>query len=359
MGIFTRTRRNDITAALPTLAVSPSPALSPVTIPEVPDLLLAREHVWKVPAIAQGIQVIAGTIATFPLRRLRGGILQVDSGLMEQLDPLESTSATIAKVVEDLILAPAAYLVVLDRYADGYPAHLRYVPFETVTLPEYEGAPYRIGDIYVPARDVVAIPSHWPGLIATGGRTIRTALALENAVYRNSSTDLPAGILYDTGPDLPGDKVTELLTAWESGRRKRTTGYLGSRFRYERQQWNSEELALVPSRDHQVAEIARLLNLPTRYLNAPTNSSLTYATVEGQRRDLYDTSLRPYLVSIEARLSLGDVTSRGQVVRFDVDDYLRSDTSARFDAYSKALAAGWLTIDEVRAAEHLPPLESL
>jgi phage portal protein BeeE len=53
---------------------------------------------------------------------------------------------------------------------------------------------------------------------------------------------------------------------------------------------------------------------------------------------------------------MSDVTPRGHRVRFALDDYLRSDTSARYDAYATAIAAGFMTVDEVRALEHLPPL---
>jgi len=44
------------------------------------------------------------------------------------------------------------------------------------------------------------------------------------------------------------------------------------------------------------------------------------------------------------------------MVRFALDDFLRSDTAARYDAYTKALAAGFLTLDEVRRLENLPTL---
>lgn len=361
MGLFTN-RRKQLEASVPYISTATLGNLAPVSLPDVTDVALSRESAWKVPAVAQGLQVISGTVGTFPLRRYNAANENVPNGLIEQLDPLEPTSATITKLVEDLVLFPTAYLVVLSRYGDGYPANVRYVPYENVTPPDIGQTNYRISglpntpEIFVPAKDVIAIASHWPGLLEIAGRTIRTALLFEAAAARIASTDLPTGIIYDDGPELSPGKVTELLTSWETGRRKRTTGYLNRRFRYERQQFDAEQIALIPSRDHQVAEIARHLNVPTRYLNAPTNSSMTYATVEGQRRDLVDTTLRPYLVAIENRFTMSDVTPRGHRVRFALDDYLRSDTSARYAAYAQAIAAGFMTVDEVRALENLRPL---
>jgi phage portal protein BeeE len=82
---------------------------------------------------------------------------------------------------------------------------------------------------------------------------------------------------------------------------------------------------------------------------------MTYATIESERRDLVDLALRPYMTTVESRLSLGDVTPRGQVVRFDLADFYRADFPTQIDTYGKAIAAGIMSIDEVRAAMKLNP----
>jgi len=46
---------------------------------------------------------------------------------------------------------------------------------------------------------------------------------------------------------------------------------------------------------------------------------------------------------------------RGQSVRFDDRDLLRADTASRWNAAKVALDAGFLTVDEIREAEGLPP----
>ena len=60
----------------------------------------------------------------------------------------------------------------------------------------------------------------------------------------------------------------------------------------------------------------------------------------------------PYMREIEAALSelLPDD------VRFNVDGFLRPDTTTRYAAHKVAIEAGFLTIDEVRAIEGLNPL---
>jgi HK97 family phage portal protein len=186
---------------------------------------------------------------------------------------------------------------------------------------------------------------------------LRTTLQLEAAANRLASTDTPAGILKNRGPDLAPEEVDALLGAWEAGRARRLTGYVNAVLDYERVQFSAADMELNDGRDHQVAEVARLLNLPTSDLNAPTNDSLTYSTVEGQRLDRLN-RLRPYLVAVESRFSMPDVTPRGQRTFFDVADYLRADTTARMAAYEVAIRSQVLPPAEARQRENLPPTDA-
>ena len=43
-------------------------------------------------------------------------------------------------------------------------------------------------------------------------------------------------------------------------------------------------------------------------------------------------------------------------IEFDTSNILRADIGTRYNAYSVALKNGFMTVDEVRAKENLPPL---
>lgn len=47
---------------------------------------------------------------------------------------------------------------------------------------------------------------------------------------------------------------------------------------------------------------------------------------------------------------------RGQSARFNLNAVLRPDTKTRYEAHALAIQTGFLTIDEVRDIEGLPPL---
>jgi hypothetical protein len=318
-----------------------------------------------VPAVAQGLQVIAGTVGTLPLEVSKDRQTLPLPSLFAQPDPAEPAHATYTALVEDLVLFPEAYAVVLSRYADGFPASFRYVPHETVEPfdwrdPADPWAPvhrrYRVGGYVISARDVIRFPSHWPGLLIVGARALRTAITLERAAAMFATVEIPPGYLKNTGPDLAPDKVTELLDGWSAARRNRQTGYLNALLDFVTPAFNPEQLQLVEARKMATAEIGRLLNLPSRYLNAPSESSMTYSNVESERRDLVDLSLRPYVSSLEGRLSLDDVIPHGQTVSLDLDDFYRGDMAARSAYYTAGLAGGWLVVDEVRSDEDRPPL---
>ena len=67
-------------------------------------------------------------------------------------------------------------------------------------------------------------------------------------------------------------------------------------------------------------------------------------------------TLTKYLRKIEEALTT--FTPRGQTVRFQISALLRSDTLTRYKAHQIALNAGFMTLNEVRAIESLPPLET-
>jgi phage portal protein BeeE len=97
------------------------------------------------------------------------------------------------------------------------------------------------------------------------------------------------------------------------------------------------------------------MNCPAWYLAADQGTGMTYASSLDERRSLVDFTLRPYIAAIEARLSMDDITPRGQIVRFDLDDFLRGNPIERIAVWEKMIQLGLMTVDEVRAEEDLAP----
>ena len=92
---------------------------------------------------------------------------------------------------------------------------------------------------------------------------------------------------------------------------------------------------------------------PTLMGVAQPGSSLTYQTVEMRERQLMLDAILPVLTRIEDALSL--LLKSGEV-KFNVNQTLRPSLQARYSSYQTAVNVGFLTIDEIREFEDLPPL---
>jgi HK97 family phage portal protein len=124
----------------------------------------------------------------------------------------------------------------------------------------------------------------------------------------------------------------------------------------------------VPMDDQQFAqqreisarEVARVFRIPPHMLGASTGDSLTYSTVEQQSLDFLRFSLQPWLRRIELAISNDpDLAFQRQYVRFETGSFLRSDAKTRAEFYEKALASGWMDVNEVRQLEDLEPTQSV
>ena len=163
----------------------------------------------------------------------------------------------------------------------------------------------------------------------------------------------PTGIL-TTDQTLSADMAKE----WKDAANKTMTpeggvAVLGSGLTYKQCYLTPAELQLLDVRKVNVISVARIFGIPARLmLTSGDGDSKTYANMEQESILFVRHTLMPYMREIEAALSelLPDD------VRFNVDGFLRPDTTTRYAAHKVAIESGFLTIDEVRAIEGLNPL---
>jgi len=336
-----------------------------------------------VPAVARGRNFLCGTIAALPIRAYAtvGGITGEIDGppWLDTPDPRYTRLWVIAQTLDDLIFHGRAYWTVAGRLATGFPAAFNYVEHSRVGWQSRDGARYRynvppeldgrweltVDGFPVADRDVVRFDAFTgDGVLVYGAREIRAALALSDAARRFASVDLPVGVLQDLGPGLTDAEIDATLSRWETARRTHTTAYLGSSFKYDSEtSLDPTKLQLIEARQQSAVEIARLLNIPAQYVSAPMGAgNITYQNVESMRRELIDVACGPWIAGMEQRLSLNDVTPRGQQLRFDIDAFTRSTSLDRwqsyqtaFNIYDPATGERALSISEIRDREQYTP----
>ena len=322
---------------------------------------VTRGQAMTIPAVRQGRNVIAGKIGTAPMvcTRVTAGKApeRVARPFFDQPDPNCTRATLLTWTVDDLIFYGVSYWVVTSRDALRFPRTASRVSPDRVNI-DYANGTIRLDGKPISPADVLAFLGPDEGLLTHGARTLRTCLLLEDAVRRNASADVPVGLFEDQQGAMESDEIEAFLSSWETHRRARATGYVPAGLKYVNPAATAEAMQLADARAFQAAEVARQLNLPAYSINAPTNDSLTYSTTEGNRRDLVEITYAPYIAAIEQRLSLGDVTPLGTTVVLDFTAFIRGDLSSVISTGATAVAAGLMTVSEVRQLWlNLPPIE--
>jgi hypothetical protein len=348
------------------LAVLPRPSGTALELVDAAAIAegISRAAALTIPTVAACRNLIVGTAVQLGIYRYRGAERLEPGSLITRPDPSTTWPATLAGTVEDLIYDARAYWRVLERDAENFPTRARWIPVGDVTpdasstggayatLRGYWIAGER--ELVAPA-DVLRFDSPLPGVLATGGRTLASALELEAAARRLAKVELPAGVLDNQGTELSDDEAEELVARFQTMRQTHGIAFTQG-VTYSRENLSPADLQLIEARGNAATDCARLHNCPVAMVGASPSgsaSALLYSNLSQQLAILVSSAVQPYLVAIERTLS-ELAYPRGQSVAFDVQTFLRSDPVAASE-YAIALWTSELTTrDEARAFLGLP-----
>lgn len=320
----------------------------------------------QVPTVSKCAQLICGTIAGIPLELINkktGARLGLPLWC-EQPDIRQPRSVTISYTVQSLLFFQVAYWEVLSTYSDdGRPARFAWVQNNRVTpklnMRGTEVEYYTVDNEVRPMSGIgslITFQSLQPGVLATGGRTIRAALDLEKAAAIAAQTPIASGFIKNSGADLPEAQVQGILAAWKAARNSRGTAFLTSTLDYQTASFSPKDMMYGDAKSDLSTEVCRLMNVPAYMASSDANKSQTYQNILEARKDFYAYSLAPYVCAIEDRLSMNDITNSANIVRFASDTtFLRADASSRLAAIEKMLALNLITLDQAKAMEQLTP----
>lgn len=168
---------------------------------------------------------------------------------------------------------------------------------------------------------------------------------------------VPPGILTTDQPltDQDAEAIKTRVSAALAGGYTGDPLVLGNGAHYAATILKPEEMQWIEAQKANTLAVARMFGIPARHmLTAPDGSSMTYANAEQEDTAFVRYTLMAYLREIEEAVTA--LLPRGQTARFNVEGIQRADTRTRYAAHATALGAGFLTVNEVRAIEGLPPL---
>lgn len=128
---------------------------------------------------------------------------------------------------------------------------------------------------------------------------------------------------------------------------------------YKPLSWSPEDAELLASRRLSNEDVARLFGVPPTSVGIEAKA--TYANSEQQATDLVRTCLAPLAARVEAAMAHRLLTPDQRqtlYIEHDLQGLLRGDTAARFEAYRVGREWGWLSPNDIRRAENLPPIEN-
>ena len=372
MGIFQSLRLVEYVNApqsTPTITAQYNPPVMDATLSNflyAPNVYISRAEAMAVPTVARARNLIAGTIATLPLhlyRKSTGEELGSPRWL-EQPDYRQPRSVTMAATIDALFFFGVAYWEVTELYADdGRPSAFAFVVNDRVSFNlnqnNTEVQNYLVDGVARPnfgVGSLVTFQGINDGILNHGGRTIRAALDLEKSAALAAATPVPAGVIQNSGVDLPEEQITGLLNSWKLARNQRSTAYLSASLKYEPTSFSPKDMMMNEAAQFLSTQIARLCNVPAYMVSADMNNSMTYSNVMDERRQFVDMTLKPLYAAVENRLSMNDLTNSQNFVRYSVDEtYLRSDALTRLAIIEKMLALNLITIEQAREMEDLTP----
>lgn len=327
---------------------------------------VSRNDALQVAAVQRGRNDLC-SIATLPLASYRGLDI-IPSALLAQLDPDCPNVVTLSQTIEDLAFEAISWWRITARDFAGFPVAVRHLDVATVSLTPPAGAvnPFPSGRdargvavVWVDGKPVMAdelirFDSPNPGLLTVNSRAVRRALLLDRLA--TTYADNPRPLDYFTDADDPSvdpmedDDVAPFLASWNAARKARATAWIPKNV--ERVDVNAPspaEIQLVQLQQQVTLEIANGLGVDPEDLGVSTTSR-TYFNAQDRRTSKINSTYAPYMSAITQRLSMDDVTRHGQLVRFDLTDFLKPDPAAQA-AYWKALYdMGVIDEGEIRAA---------
>jgi HK97 family phage portal protein len=150
-----------------------------------------------------------------------------------------------------------------------------------------------------------------------------------------------------------------LRQSWESqhagGANAGKTAILQEGVEYQTVSMSMDDAQWLESRQFSVEEIARLFRVPPTIIGDLRHGN--YSNSVEMNRVFVVHTLRRHMTMWEQAINRALLTEAGRRMYFaehNVEGLLRGDSANRAEFYSKGIADGWLTTDEVRKLENLP-----
>jgi HK97 family phage portal protein len=356
-------------------------------IPTASGIVVNEQTAMRVSTVYRCVSLLAGTIASLPCEVYRSGKDgRSDPAydhpaywlLQNEPNPMMTANNFWKSFLYKAFMRGNGYGLIA-RSGLGAPLAVFWIRPECVSVgysPDYTRHRYIIrkvnGQTQTYDQDDVI---HYPfiGFDGLEGRAPlecgRDAIGLSAAGQEFNETFFTHGNASDIAMEFPGnlgkEQAQQILDAYEKNR----TGMNKMRLpliaqgggKIHRLDFNASDSQLIESRAFSVEDTCRFFGVPPHMVGHTSKQTSWGSGIEEQTLGFVKFTLRDILKGLEQEIDRKVLRSGRFFCKFNLDALLRADSKGRAEFFKAALGGtqspGFMTVNEVRALENLPPIE--
>jgi HK97 family phage portal protein len=195
----------------------------------------------------------------------------------------------------------------------------------------------------------------------TGRDVIGSAMAVEESAAKIFEQGLQSSGFLTAEQALneeQRERLREYMAKFTGSKNAGKIMVLEGGLKYQGVTMNPEDAQMLESRSFSIEEICRWFRVPPFMVGHTTKQSSWASSLEGMNLQFLTHTLRPLLVNIEQEIGRCLLDSDDEVfAEFSVEGLLRADSVGRAAYYTSALQNGWMSRNDVRRLENMPPIE--
>jgi HK97 family phage portal protein len=335
---------------------------------------VTEETALKMSAVYASVRLISDTISTLPLDQFirRDGQRvpfrpRAEWVLRPSMDVPRTTF--YQQVLISLLLDGNAFVHVMRDGTDI--VELQVLNPRTVEVYRANGSKvYRTehSDRVIPAMDMLhltemLLPGELRGVsrIMQAKEALGLGLALEEYAARFFGSGAYAGGVIEWPGEITKEQAREMVDSWEAGhkglKRSHRPAVMYGGAKFQTTTVDPAQSQMIDQRRFQIEEVARVFSVPPFMLGVTTPGSVSYSSVEQQMLFFTIHTIAPMVEKLEDAFS-SLLAGSETFVKFNLNNLVRADLATRTQAYSTALMAGYMSVNDVRALEDARPVEN-
>ncbi len=355
-------------------------------IPTASGMVVNEQTAMRISVVYRCVSLIAGTVASLPCEVFRYSGERAELARMHpaywllhnEPNPLMTANAFWKNYLWWSLMRGNGYGLI-DRARSGIPTALTLVPPTSVSTDFSQDRRRLIYQVRMESGEQRRFDQSdmlhfafigWDG---KAGRAplecAREAIGLAAAAQEFNERFFSQGNAADIKMEFPGnvndDQMKRILEVYQRNRsgieKQRLPLISTGGGKIDRLDFNAEDSQLVEARAFQVEDICRFYGVPPHMVGHTSKSTSWGSGIEEQTLGFVKFTLRDILKGLEQEIDRKLLGQGDYFCKFNLDALLRADSKGRSEFYKAAVGGtqspGFMTVNEVRSLENLPPLE--